>query len=205
MKKVKQSVVALLLGSTFAIAGGDLAPIVEPIVNIPEPVVMEPELTGFYAGVGYSCLQMGLDVPYLDMRAMTAISATAGYNFNKFIAVEGRYTASIGDVTVKTTNSEVDVDSIDLANIGLYIKPQYAINNFALYALLGYGQFGLDDGDSFSEAGVQYGAGINAMVSNNVGLFIDFRRLYDSEAFDSYDLDRDVMANSYTVGINYHF
>ncbi|SFV64331.1 putative outer membrane protein A [hydrothermal vent metagenome] len=203
MKKVKQSVVAILLSSVYSFAGGDVAPIQEPVIDV--PVVVEPELTGFYAGVGYSCLQMGLDVPYLDMRSMTAGSVTAGYNFNEYIAVEGRYTASIGDVTVKTVNSEVDTDAIDLANIGLYVKPQYSINNFGIYALLGYGQFSLDDDGSFSEAGFQYGAGINAMVSTNVSLFIDYRRLYDDTAFDDYDLDREVMANSYTVGVNYHF
>ncbi len=203
MNKLKKSIVALLLSSSYVFAGGNIATIYEPEVD--EPVVLESELNGFYAGVGYSCLQMGLDVPYLDMRAMTALSATAGYNFNEYLAVEGRYTVSVGDTTVKTVGSEVDVDSIDMANIGLYIKPQYTINNFALYALLGYGQFELDDGTAFSEAGIQYGAGVNAMVNRNIELFIDFRRLYDDTAFDNFDLDREVMANSYTVGVNYHF
>ena len=203
MKTIKYSVVALLMSSVYSFAGGDIAPIEEPVIDI--PVVVEPELSGFYAGVGYSCLQMGLDVPYLDMRSMTAASITAGYNFNQYVAIEGRYTASIGDITVKTVESEVDTDKLDLANVGLYIKPQYAINNFALYALLGYGQFTLKDDSSFAEATFQYGAGINAMVSTNIGLFVDYRRLYDSTAFDNFDLDREVMANSYTVGVNYHF
>jgi len=203
MKKIRYSVVALLMSSVYSFAGGDIAPIEEPVIDIPE--VIEPELSGFYAGVGYSCLQMGLDVPYLDMRAMTAASITAGYNFNQYVAIEGRYTASIGDITVKTVESEIDTDKLDLSNVGLYIKPQYTIDNFALYALLGYGQFTLDDDNSFAEATFQYGAGLNAMVSTNVGLFIDYRRLYDSTAFDNFDLDREVMANSYTVGVNYHF
>jgi len=203
MKNVRQSVVAILLSSVYSFAGGDIAPIQEPVIDI--PVVVEPELTGFYAGVGYSCLQMGLDVPYLDMRAMTAASVTAGYNFNEFVAIEGRYTASIGDITVKTVNSETDTGDIDLANIGLYIKPQYNIDRFGVYALLGYGQFTLKENTSFAEAGFQYGAGLNAMVSTNVNLFIDYRRLYDNTAFDDFDLDREVMANSYTVGVNYYF
>ncbi len=203
MKRVKQSIVAILLSSVYSFAGGDVAPIEEPVIDI--PVVVEPELTGFYAGVGYSCLQMGLDVPYLDMRAMTAASVTAGYNFNEYVAIEGRYTASIGDITVKTVNSETDTSALDLANIGLYVKPQYNINNFGIYALLGYGQFTLNEESSFAEASFQYGAGINAMVSTNIGLFIDYRRLYDNTAFDTFDLDREVMANSYTVGVNYNF
>ena len=203
MKRVRQSAVAVLLSSAYLFAGGDVAPIEEPVIDV--PVVVEPELSGFYAGIGYSCLQVGLDVPYLDMRAMTAASITAGYYFNEFVAIEGRYTAGIGDTTVKTVNSEVDTGDVSLANIGLYVKPQYNINNFGVYALLGYGQFTLDEDASFAEASLQYGAGINAMVTKNVDLFIDYRRLYDSTGFDDYDQDREVMANSYTVGVNYHF
>ncbi len=203
MKRVKQSIAAVLLSSAYALAGGNVAPIEEPVIEV--PAVVEPELSGFYAGIGYSCLQMGLDVPYLDMRAMTAGSVTAGYNFNKYVAIEGRYTASVGDITVKTVNDKSDTGDIDLANVGLYVKPQYSINNFGIYALLGYGQFTLKNASSFSEAGFQYGAGLNAMVARNVDIFIDYRRLYDDTGFDDFDLDREVMANSYTVGVNYHF
>lgn len=206
MDNFKKSIVALMMSSSCVFAGGDLAPIVEPEVVIPEPVIVEPELTGFYAGLGYSCLQTSYDVPYLDMRAMTALSVTAGYNFNEYLAVEGRYTGSMGDITVKDDQGrEVDTDSIDLQNIGIYIKPQYSIESFGLYALLGYGQFSLDNGTAYSEASIQYGAGINAQVTTNIGLFVDYRRLYDDTAFDTFELDRDVIANSYTIGVNYSF
>lgn len=203
MNKVKLSMLALLLSSTYTFAGGDVAAIVEPEVIVPE--VIEAELTGFYAGLGYSCLQMGLDAPYLDMRAMTAVSVEAGYNFNKYLAVEARYTASAGDVTVKNAQGvEHDTDAIDMANIGLYVKPQYAMNQFSVYGLLGYGQFSIDDGESYSEAALQYGAGINVMVATHVGIFADFRRLYDdTTGFET--TSEEIMANSYTVGVNYHF
>lgn len=194
--------VALLLSSSYAFSGGDVASIVEPVADI--PVVVEPEVSSFYAGLGYSCLQMGLDAPYLDMRAMTAASVLAGYNFNNYIAVEGRYTASIGDITVKTIGSETD-ESMDMANIGLYLKPQYSFDKFGIYALLGYGQVSLDNGTSYSEAGIQYGAGINVMATTNISLFADLRRLHDDVGFDNFDLNRDVMSSSYTLGVNYLF
>jgi len=102
MKTIKLSAVALLLTSTLAMAGGDIAP-VEPVIETPE-VAAAPVLSGFYAGLGYSCLQLTLDTPDLDIRSMSAISATAGYNINPFLAVEARYTASLGDLSVETWN-----------------------------------------------------------------------------------------------------
>ncbi|RLA77191.1 MAG: porin family protein [Epsilonproteobacteria bacterium] len=205
MNKVKLSIVALLLSSTYVVAGGDIAPIIEPEVIVPEVMIVESELTGFYAELGYSCLQMGLDGPYLDRRAMTALSIEAGYNFNEYLAVEGRYTTSMGDITVKNAQGvEHDTDSIEMQNIGLYVKPQYTMDLFSVYGLLGYGQFAVDDGSSLSEASIQYGLGANVMVAGNIGIFADFRRLYDDETgFDT--LSEEIMANSYTIGVNYHF
>ena len=103
MKNIKLSTLALLLSSTLAMAGGDFK-VVEPSIEIPEVVVAAPM---FYVGLGYSCLQMGLDTPELDVRAMTALSATAGYNVNEYLSIEGRYTASIGDLEVEEGNSNV--------------------------------------------------------------------------------------------------
>ncbi len=203
MNNIKRSLVALLLSSTYAFSGGNATSVIEPIAPIMEPAA-EPELSGFYAGIGYSCLQLGFDVPYLDMRAMTAASITAGYNFNDYIAVEGRYTASIGDITVKTIGSETD-ESMDMSNIGVYIKPQYSFDKFGTYALLGFGQVSLDNGISYSEAGIQYGAGFNLMATDNITLFVDLRRLYDDTGFDNIDAERDVMSSSYTLGVNYLF
>jgi len=134
---------------------------------------------------------------------MSSISATAGYKFSPYLAIEGRYTASMGDITVDTRGIEVDVDSIDMSNIGLYLKPQYSINNFSVYALLGYGQVTIDDAVSLSDSGVQYGVGLNTMVSDNISIFADFRRLYDDSSFDG--IEDDMVSNSYTIGINYHF
>ena len=202
MKTIKLSAVALLLTSTLAMAGGDIAP-VEPVIETPE-VAAAPVLSGFYAGLGYSCLQLTLDTPDLDIRSMSAISATAGYNINPFLAVEARYTASLGDLSVETWNTDVD-ESWDMSNIGLYLKPQYSIDRFTVYGLLGYGQTTFDNGTSYSEAGIQYGAGISAMATDNIDVFVDYRRLYDDTDFDGFAPARDAAANSFTLGANYRF
>ncbi len=202
MNTIKLSVVALLLTSTIAMAGGKNGGAPESEVV---PIVVEPALTGFYAGLGYSCLQMDIDEPAdIDIRSMTALSITAGYNFNEYFAIEGRYTASLGDLDVETGNTERD-EAWDMSNIGVYLKPQYNIDTFTVYGLLGYGQLTLDDDFSRSVSSFQYGLGVNMMATDNVGIFIDYRRLYDDEDFDGLSIDEIVTANSYTVGVNYHF
>lgn len=204
MKMIKLSAVTLLLTSTLAMAGGDLAP-VEPVIETPEVAAAPaPTNSGFYAGLGYSCLQMGLDTPDLDVQAMTAISASVGYNINNYLAVEGRYTASLGDLSVETWNTDVD-ESWDMSNIGLYLKPQYSIDRFKLYGLLGYGQVTFDNGTSYSEAGLQYGGGVSAMATDNIDVYVDYRRLYDDTDLDGFAPGRDAAVNSFTVGANYHF
>ncbi len=202
MKIIKLSAVALLLTSTLAMAGGDFTP-VEPVIETPE-VVVAPTFSGFYAGLGYSCLQMGLDNPDLDISAMTAISASVGYNINNYLAVEGRYTASLGDLSVETWNTDVD-KSWDMSNIALYLKPQYSIDRFKVYGLLGFGQVTFDNGTSYSESGFQYGGGVSAMATDNIDVYVDYRRLYDDTDLDGFAPGRDTAVNSFTVGANYHF
>jgi len=200
MKNIKLSALTLLLSSTLAMAGGDFK-VVEPVIEIPEVEVEAPK---FYVGLGYSCLQMGLDTPDLDVRAMLALSAAAGYNINEYLSIEGRYTISMGDLEVKNWNTNVD-KSWDMSNIALYLKPQYTVNDFSLYGLVGYGQTTLDNGTSYSEAGFQYGLGVSTMITDTVSVYVDYRRLYDDSDFDGYAVDRDVAVNSFTVGANYNF
>ena len=201
MKKITLSAVALLLTSTLAMAGGDLTE-VEPAVETPQ-VTETSEKTGFYAGLAYSCMQLTKDTPDEEYMG-NGISALAGYNFNKFLAIEGRYTTTLGDTTYTTWNIDKDV-STDLYNVALYLKPQYSFGIVGVYGLVGYGQTTLDNGDSYSEAGLQYGAGVSANVNESVQLFVDYRRLYDDTDFDSMAPNSDVASNSWSVGVNYNF
>ena len=204
MNKIKHSLAAtFLLASTYAMAGGDIAP-VEPVVETPVVAEAPAAATKFYAGLGYSCMQMGLDTPDVDISAMTGLSLAAGYDINQYLSVEGRYTVSLGDLNVETWNTDED-KSWDMSNIALYLKPKYSINRFIVYGLLGYGQVTFDNGTSYSENGIQYGAGLSTMVNDTFDVYVDYRRLYDDTGFDGFAEGRDVAVNSFTVGANYHF
>lgn len=201
MKKITLSAVTLLLTSTLAMAGGDISE-VEPSIETPQ-IEETSEKTGFYAGIAYSCMQLTKDTPDEEFMG-NGISALAGYNFNKFIGVEARYTTSLGDTTYKTWNKDED-SSTDLSNIAIYLKPQYSFGTMGVYGLVGYGQMTADGDDKASENGLQYGAGITANMNDSVQFFVDYRRLYDDTGFDTLTENQDVAANSWSLGVNYNF
>ena len=202
MNTIKQSSVILLLTSTFAVAGGDIVA-VEPVVEVPVVVEEAKASSGLYAGLAYSCMQITTDTPDKEVMG-NGMSALVGYTFHENLAVEGRYTASLGDVNVKTWNTDID-RSWDMSNIALYLKPQYKMGMVNVYGLVGYGQTTLDDGTSYSADGFQYGGGVSADVHENVELFVDYRRLYDDADFDGFAMGQDVAGNSWSLGANYKF
>ncbi|MBA1421557.1 MAG: porin family protein [Epsilonproteobacteria bacterium] len=202
--KITLALSALLLSSTFTFAGGgkNLVKAVEPVLAIPTLEVVKD----YYVGVGYSCAQVTGDNPDQEFLAMGAISVDVGYQINEFLAVEARYTRSLSDINYKTWNTDRDLDGSSLSNLGIYLKPQYNFEAFGLYGLLGYGQVKLDNGENtFTENGLQYGLGTTFTVLGT-NIFLDYRRLYDGEGFDTLASEnQDVAANSYTLGVNYLF
>lgn len=192
MKKFNLSLVAVLAMSTFAIAGGDIAP-VEPMVETP---MVEESAGAFYVGLGYSYMNMDIDgYTPIDSRAIAgeehngdAVLLLAGYNFNQYIGVEGRY-AGFTDC---------------LENTAIYLKPMYPMAGVTVYGLLGYGETTYDNGSSLSESGFQWGLGASYKVTENIGVFVDYTDLYDDSGFDSYQLS-DVMVDAVSVGVTYKF
>jgi len=214
MKKFTLSIVAIMAMGTFAIAGGDIAPVEEPVVEVVEPVLDD---SGFYIGGGYSYMNMNIEgseqlntvfhPPVIGETDITGHSLTvlAGYNFNKYIALEGRYTLSLGDLDVDNAIGESDLDA-DMSNLALYLKPMYPVTEaFNVYALLGYGQVTLDNGTEYTENGFQWGIGANYDVNDNVGVFVDYTRLYDDKGFDNTWVDQDVVVDSVNIGLTYKF
>jgi len=204
MKKLTLSIAAVMAMGTFAIAGGDIAPVEEPMVEVAAPVIDE---SGFYLGLGYSYMKLTIDDGYSEGDYTgNAITALAGYNFNKYIAVEGRYSVVLGDIT-EDWRGERDIDG-ELSNIALYLKPMYPIGGLTLYGLLGYGQVTFDheswEGDK--ESGFQWGLGASYAVNDNIGAFVDYTRLYDDEGFSGcFCVIENVVVDSINVGVTYKF
>jgi len=180
MKKIALSIVTALTMTSVAFAGGDIAP-VEPEVSVPE-VVSTPG--SFYVGLGYSYVTV--DYTTGDDSA-DSVLLLAGYNFNNYIGVEGRYTFENSD---------------KVSNAGIYLKGMLPVTDaFGLYALAGYGK---TDIETFSESGFQYGIGANYALTENIGLFVDYVRMYDDNGFDG-ATDLDVTVDAVSVGATYKF
>ena len=150
MKNIVLSAVAVLAMSSFAVAGGDIAPVEEPVI-VAEPVITD---SGFYLGLAYSFLNAST-VDYYDVQGQSLsgtlqdtildesysdIMIQAGYKFNSYVAIEGRYWFGLNEsVDVLGGIAGVNVDnSVDAW--GIYVKPMYPVTDaFDIYALLGYG------------------------------------------------------------------
>jgi len=196
MKKFNLSLVAVLAMSTFAVAGGDIAPVEEPVVVVPE-VVSEGN---FYLGLAYGWMSAESTDSYRNLAGaqidetlldedFSEIMLQVGYNFNEYIAVEGRYWFGLEtgiDLIDDTANSVLSLDqSVD--SWGIYVKPQYPVTEaFNIYALLGYASSEYEVSNSSVAVnpetdldGFSWGIGAAYNFSESVSVFVDYVSLYD--------------------------
>ncbi len=203
MKNIVLSAVAVLAMSSFAVAGGDIAPVEEPVVV--EPVVTD---AGFYLGLGYGLLNTeATDVasPVNFDENFDEIMFQAGYKFNSYIAVEGRYWAGLDSTIDDVTPYDMSVDAW-----GIYVKPMYPVTDaFDVYALLGYassaGSFS-DAPDTDDQDGFSWGLGAAYSFTDNIAVFVDYVSLYDDQpnaAFDTTGIDAQI--DTWNFGVTYQF
>ncbi len=203
MKTRIVSLVSVMALSGLAYAGGDVAPIEEPVV-VPEVV----DNSAFYVGIGFGQVSINDDQTIEEIQS-TLVMLQAGYQYNAYVALEGRL--SFGFNTDydpgNTGNTGGDYDN-DISSWGIYVKPMYPITDaFDIYALLGYGgaQLGnLESGDAY-ESGFHWGLGAQYEVMENILIFADYVKLYDGTGFDYRAQDEDVDADAWTVGLSYKF
>jgi len=197
MKKTTLSLVALLTLSGLSFAGGDIVPDEEPIATTPVTI----DNSAFYVGIGYSYMSSNRTATHntpgesnhgetvRDVDSNTNhILLQAGYQFNPYIALEGRYTFSVSDLSLTDNLNGGDWDDdIDISNIALYLKPMYPIGDFSVYGLLGYGKIKRREDNivpgrgDWDDSGFQWGAGAQYVVTDNFLIFADYTQWHDSE------------------------
>ena len=208
MKKNILSFVSILALSGQLYAGGDITPIESSIVE--EPLMTESQ-SAFYVGLGYSYMSLKNDVSNEEFTTNAAM-LQIGYQYNKYIALEGRYTFGIGDLDYDAGDLAISGLSDypgDFTNIAIYLKPMYPIGDFNLYALLGYGEVEITNipiGDvDRAEAGFQWGLGAEYNFNENVAVFIDYVQMYNDTGFDYRAQDSDILSDTWTLGVSYKF
>jgi opacity protein-like surface antigen len=210
MKKLTQAVLVVAIGSCNSYAGGDIA-----IVDTEPTIVTIDEASGFYAGLGVSTMSLRNDLSDEEFSS-TGVTLQLGYQVYPYLAIEGRYTRGIGNLDYNHGNAlttNIDDYPADFSNVGIYIKPMYAIEKFNIYALLGYGQVELTNiplgGEGISadrtENGFQWGLGASYDVWNEVSVFVDYVRFYDNDGFDGRATEANIVSDTWTLGVTYKF
>lgn len=219
MKKIAMALsVAMVLGSAVY-AGKD--------VTVAESKVV-PVLSPWYVGIGYSNLKMEVDCVtreyywdgtllntdrYSDDDRANGVLFLGGYEFNDYLAIEGRWTVALEDFKFK------DNTEISYYNIALYIKPHFDVGDFSIYGLLGYGYSHFDDDNDIDggDSDFQYGAGLSYKITENLSIFADYTVLYNKDNSDPFHLSSstpgvgsettncDVKVDSINVGFTYRF
>ena len=211
MKKLTLSIAAIAAMGTFAVAGGDIAP-VEPVVET--PTVVENTDAGFYIGGAYGYMDTNIkvkapnDFKIDESPNFNEFMILAGYNVNKYIAIEGRYWFGAAKDIAAFGSGNTSIDAW-----GIYAKPMYPVTDqFNVYALLGYGSADMtvkepnadyltDDNDGFS-----WGFGASYDVNNNVAVFVDFVRNFDDTiTYSSVPADVDRTVDTWNIGVTYKF
>ena len=202
MKNSLISVAAVIALSSFGFAGGDIEP-VEPVVDTP---MVEASAGNAYVGLAFALVNTRDSSVDLDFFSGTAgadrlgnITFLAGYNFNSYIGVEGRYTTGV---------SNSDIVSMD--GWSLFLKPQYPVSNaMNIYALLGYGGVTMDPENNslvnVDDTGFQWGIGADYAVTEQVSIFVDYTSLASDMDGVYANGALNVDADALTVGVTYAF
>ena len=219
MKRFTLSVAAVVAMGTFAMAGGDIEAPVEPVVEVEAPAAVSD--SGFYIGGAYSFVNSEMDYQRDDYqydelyyqyggtydRDYDAFMLQAGYQFNQYVAIEGRYWNSITERSQdywsryagEETQDNGEWSDGDFEAWGIYVKPMYPVTEaLNVYALLGYGNVETNDNywydaEGLDEDGFQWGLGASYGITENVSLFLDYVQLCngvdDSYTEESGDTD----------------
>jgi len=208
MKKVIFSFVAATALSSALFAGKSVAPAPIPPLPVPEkptaPTVVPP--LGLYVGGGLtyakSECQCDTDVRFADGTTSNknegktyGVNIKAGYDFNEYIGIEGKYIYTPWGDKEKT-----------LKHYGLYVKPNMPVtNNIDAYALLGYGKTECETLDEDFKGfawglGTEYSLGTkNSGLKEGWGVYAEYLRPIKKSGA------KDVKADTLSAGVTYHF
>ncbi len=204
-EKMKKTIISLAAVSTMAMAGGNIVPAVSAVPVVETPVVVDK--SAFYLGMGLGSASVNDDFTNEEISNNT-VMLQAGYQYNAYVAIEGRYTFGFNTDydPGNTGNQSSDYDD-DFSSWGIYVKPMYPIGDFSIYALLGYGGVMLDsieNGDAY-ESALQWGLGAGYAFTEEVSIFVDYISLYDDTGFDYRAQLDDIDSDTWTLGVSYKF
>jgi len=169
---------------------------------------LHAEKEGLYVGLGYASTNIDLstynDIELGDL-STDSVVLLAGYDFNEYLGVEGRYYLNSSEAEYAYRRGNIPLyGEYKAESFALYAKPQYSIAILNIYALLGvtsndYTANSLLGGDS-DDTLFSWGAGVKFNITQSLGVFVDYTNLGESEnIFSAADL------SSWNIGFSYKF
>ncbi len=217
MKNITLSAIAFLAMSSYTVAGGDIIPVEETIVEVQEVVNND---AGFYVGVAYTAITnettisngVNGEVDY------DGFMLQAGYKFNPYIAVEARYWDG-GDERLNMSHPVGHPDGDDHSvpsefdAWGIYVKPMYPVTEaLDIYALLGWGeQDTVNHIYTPGDGTFSWGLGVAYSFTDNISVFVDYVSIYDDTAIENSidplgnEVDVEIASTSLNIGVTYKF
>jgi len=199
MKKLLLSFAAVTAMGTFAVAGGDIAPVIE------EVIIEEAPAGGFYLGGAYGNINADITNSLAavdDSASISSFMLQVGYEISPYFAVEGR--AWFGGSDDITNSTGTTTYSVDADAWGIFLKPTYPVTDaFDLYALLGYGDANVQVSPALYSGdteGFQWGLGLSYDVMENLAVFADYVNLYNDTVGTT-----DITADAWNLGVTYKF
>lgn len=191
MKKLLlTALVALTIGSNALVANDD---------------------SGLYLGLGYASTSIDLTIEGLDDKYQKVLDTStdsvmfmAGYDFNNYIGIEGRYYANVSSLAFDYQLGETLISGKYKAeSFAIYAKPQYNLGLITLYALAGvsFNDYTVNTllGGNHNDALFSWGGGAKFNVTQSLGLFLDYTDLGETTKGNTTSL------SSINLGVSYRF
>jgi len=191
------------------------APVPAPVVAAPvvAPVIPAVAAKNWYVGLDALCGRFETNSGACS--CLGNVVAKVGYNFNKYIGVEGRAGYGITDA---------DFDGGGTAeikeNYGIYLKPQLPLGDtVSLFGLVGYAKAKVESNGAapaftgtLNEASPSFGLGLEYKINDSWSILAEgVRLLHSVEApTGTYtpaptQVEDDINLDTYGFGVNYRF
>jgi len=171
---------------------------------------IQADNSGLYLGLGYSSTNIDLTIDGLNNEnqelldtSTDSILILAGYDFNEYVGLEGRYYINNSSLAYDYyLGGTLLEDVYEAESLAIYLKPQYHLDAITIYALIGMSAndytatniLGSDSDTLFS-----WGGGAKFNVTQSLGLFVDYTDLGKNDGVLETGL------SSWNVGFSYKF
>jgi len=171
---------------------------------------IQADNSGLYLGLGYSSTNIDLTIDGLNDEnqelldtSTDSILILAGYDFNEYVGLEGRYYINNSSLAYDYyLGGTLLEDVYEAESLAIYLKPQYHLDAITIYALIGMSAndytatniLGSDSDSLFS-----WGGGAKFNVTQSLGLFVDYTDLGKNDGVLETGL------SSWNVGFSYKF